>query len=162
MTWTRRLAVSTGLAVAAAGIAVPLSLSTTSANASGPATEVPVSSVSALTEGKAPKALKTDLRAAWRAPDGQRVAALQAVLKKALDGAYGDEVRARATKLQPRLEAMNADLRADLEKAIELPKDKRQAALKDLRTKIEDGGYGEQVKRNQKLLKRVRHNRLFG
>lgn len=162
MNWTRRLAASAGLAVAAAGIAVPLSLSSGTASATTPLADVPVASVSQLAEGKAPQALKDDLKKAWAAPDGQRVAALHAVLSKAVDGDYGAQVQTRAKKLQTRLEGMNADLRSDLQKAIELPQDQRRAAFKDIRTKIKDGDYGDQVKRNAKLLQRVRHHRLFG
>ncbi len=161
MSWTRRLAVTAGLAVAAVGIAVPLSLSTGAASAA-PADPVSAAFQPAAFADKAPQALKDDLKAAWKQPDGQRVAALQAVLKKAVDGDYGAQVQQRAQRLQNRLGSMNQDLRSDLQKAIDLPKDQRQAAFKDIEQKIQDGGYGEQVKRNAKLLRHARHHRLFG
>ncbi|MDX6267815.1 MAG: hypothetical protein QOD70_2555 [Frankiales bacterium] len=165
MSWTRRLAVSTGLAVAAAGIAVPLSLGTASASASSD----PLASVAAFTgsgstaarTGKLPQQLKDDLKSAWNAPDGRRVAALQAVLAKAVAGDYGTAVQTRAKKLSTLLAAMDPTLKADLQKAIELPKAQRQAALKDIRQKVRDGGYGATVKQHGKLLRRlVRLHRL--
>ena len=161
MSWTRRLAVTAGLAVAAVGIAVPLSLTTSAARAA-PADQVSAAFQPSAFADKAPQALKDDLKAAWKQPDGQRVAALQAVLKNAVDGDYGTQVQQRAQRLQTRLQAMNQDLRSDLQQAIDLPKDQRQAAFKEIKQKIEDGGYGEQVKRNATLLKRARHHRLFG
>ena len=159
MSWTRRLAVSTGLAVAAVGIAVPLSLST--ATASATVTD-PVASVMQVQGDKLPQALKDDLEAAWAAPDGQRVAALQAVLQKAVAGDYGSAVQKRAQRLTARLAKMDPTLKADIQAAIELPKDQRQAAFKDIRQKIRSGDYGDQVKRNAKLLRRVMRHRMFG
>lgn len=160
MRWTRRLALSTGLAVAAVGIAVPLSLSTTTASAT--ATD-PAAAVMQVHGGKLPQALKDDLKAAWAAPDGQRVAALQAVLQKAVAGDYGSAVRQRAQRLSRALAKMDAALKADLQAAIELPKDQRQAAFKDIRHKIRSGDYGDQVKRNAKILRRLmRLHRLGG
>lgn len=158
MSWTRRLAVSTGLAVAAVGIAVPLSLSTTSASA----TSADPVAAAVQVQGKLPQELKSDLKAAWAAPDGQRVAALQAVLQKAVAGDYGDKVQKRATRLQKRLAAMDPALRKDLQAAIELPKEQRQAAFRDIRQKIRSGAYGEDVKRNARILKHLRHHRMFG
>ncbi len=160
MSWTRRLAVSTGLAVAAVGIAVPLSLSTTTASAT---TADPVASVMQVQGGKLPQALKDDLKAAWAAPDGQRVAALQAVLQKAVAGDYGSDVQKRANRLSKALAKMDPTLKTDLQAAIELPKDQRQAAFKDIRQKIRSGDYGDQVKRNAKILRRLAHlRRLAG
>ena len=161
MRWTRRLALSTGLAVAAVGIAVPLSLGGSSASAAD-APYTAVASVTGLDRGKAPQALKDDLKQAWQSPDGQRVAALQAVLQKAVDGGYGSDVQKRAQRLQKRLDGMNAQLRTDLQRAIDLPKDQRRAALKEIRQKIKAGDYGQQAKRNARFLKRVRQHRLFG
>jgi len=165
MSWTRRLAVSTGLAVAAVGIAVPLSLSTASATAGSD----PLASVAAFASpegaharGKLPQALKDDLKAAWAEPDGQRVAALQAVLKKAVDGAYGPRVKQRATRLSSRLEKMDPALKADLERAIELPKDQRPAAFKEIRQNIRSGSYGEHVKRDARLLHRLLRSHRAG
>jgi hypothetical protein len=173
MSWIRRLAVGAGLAVVAAGIAVPLSLSTSPAAAS---TEAPLSSVSSfLTSDTAapdasarrmPAQLRKDLRAAWGAPDGKRVAALQAVLAKAVAGEYGTQVQNRAKRLQHRLDAMNQTLRADLQRAVDLPKDQRQAALKQIRQKIRAGDYGDQVRRQARMLHRLHHQMhhrgLFG
>jgi hypothetical protein len=160
MRWTRRLALSTGLAVAAVGIAVPLSLST--ATASATATD-PAAAVTQVQDGKLPQALKDDLKAAWAAPDGQRVAALQAVLQKAVAGDYGSAVQQRAQRLSRMLSKMDPALKADLQAAIELPKDQRQAAFKDIRHKIRSGDYGDQVKRNAKILRRLmRLHRLGG
>ena len=159
MSWTRRLALSTGLAVAAVGIAVPLSLSTTTASASND----PVASVTQVHGSRPPQALKDDLKAAWAAPDGQRVAALQAVLQKAVAGDYGSEVQKRAQRLSKALAKMNPALKSDLQAAIELPKEQRRAAFKDIRQKIRSGDYGDQVKRNARLLRRLaRLNRLGG
>jgi hypothetical protein len=160
MRWTRRLAVAVGLAVAAVGIAVPLSLS--GGNASAAPAELSVASVSALGHGHLPQALKADLRAAWQAPDGQRVAALQAVLKKALAGGYGVPVQHRAQRLQARLDAMNPALRADLQRAIDLPKDQRKAALEQIRQKVKDGVYGPRAHRDGRFLHRMRAHHLFG
>ena len=166
MSWTRRLAVSTGLAVAAVGIAVPLSLSTSPAAATA---ADPMDSVSAFTSSDAPAKgdrmpaqLKADLKAAWAAPDGQRVAALGAVLDKAVAGDYGAKVEQRAKRLKQRLAAMDPTLRSDLQKAIELPQDQRRAALKQIRQKIRAGDYGDQAKRDARFLKRLRHHRLAG
>jgi len=155
MSWTRRLAVSTGLAVAAVGIAVPLSLST------APASATAADPVAAATQvqGKLPPALKADLEAAWAAPDGQRVAALSAVLAKAVAGDYGTAVQRRAKRLSARLDKMDPTLKADLQKAIELPKDQRQAAFKEIRQKIRSGGYGDQVKRNARILRHLLRSR---
>ena len=166
MSWIRRLAVGAGLAVAAAGIAVPLSLTTSpaSASAADPLTSVSsfVASDAGDRHGKVPAQLRTDLRAAWNAPDGQRVAALQAVLAKAVAGDYGTQVEQRAKRLQRRLDHMNPALRADLLKAIELPKAERQAALKQIRQKIRGGDYGDSVKRNAKILRRIHRHAMFG
>ena len=162
MSWTRRLAVATGLAVAAVGIAVPLSLSSTPASATE--SVAPLAAVSQLDgaarQGKLPKQLRQDLKAAWAAPDGQRVAALQAVLAKAVAGDYGDRVQRRAQRLSKALANLDASLKSDLQKAIELPKDERHAALKDIRQKIRDGAYGDDAKRQAKILRRL--HRLRG
>ena len=173
MSWTRRLAVSTGLAVAAVGIAVPLSLGGGSASAA----DAPLTQVAALSgldagpdsgrgqghgKGTLPQALKDDLKKAWAAPDGQRVAALQAVLQKAVAGDYGAQVQRRAQRLQQRLAGMDQQLRTDLQQAIDLPKDQRRAALKEIRQKIQAGDYGPQAKREARILRHVRHHRLFG
>lgn len=162
MSWTRRLAVTAGLAVAAAGIAVPLSLSTPTASAAGSDRVAAAAVTPASLAGKAPRALRDDLRAAWAKPDGQRVAALQAVLQKALAGDYGTQVQQRAQRLQARLAAMDPQLRSDLLKAIDLPKEQRHAALKAIREKLRAGGYGEQAKRDARILRHVRRHRLFG
>jgi hypothetical protein len=160
MSWTRRLAVSTGIAVAAAGIAVPLSLSTASASA-GTATD-PLAVAMQVQGSKLPQQLKADLKAAWGEPDGQRVAALQAVLAKAVAGAYGTEVQQRAERVQKRLAAMNPALKLDLQKAVELPKDQRRAAFKDIRQKVKDGAYGDQVKRNARILRHLLRSHRMG
>ena len=162
--WTRRLAVSTGLSLAAMGIAVPLSLSTGAASAAPD----PLTSLSAFADPSAVKGstlhqqLKDDLKAAWNAPDGQRVAALQQVLQKAVGGSYGEDVKQRAIRLQSRLSQMDPTLKADLQRAIELPKDQRRAALKDIRQKVLDGDYGQQAQRHAKLLKRLLRHRFGG
>jgi hypothetical protein len=143
----RRTAVSASLAVAAVAIAVPL---TTGGSASAaPTTLSPVAAMAGLTDpagAHAPQALKDDLKAAWAAPDGQRVAALQAVLDKAVGGAYGEKVAARAAKVRARMAALPAALRTDVNAAIELPQDQRRAALKEIRAKVRAGDYGD-VKR---------------
>ncbi|MCU1602896.1 MAG: hypothetical protein JWO22_3605 [Frankiales bacterium] len=161
MSWTRRLALSTGLALAAVGIAVPLSLSSSAASAAPP-DAVTAAFQPAAFAGHAPQALKHDLKAAWKQADGKRVAALQAVLKKAVAGDYGTEVAARAQKLQTRLAGMDPTLRSDLLAAIDLPKSQRQAAFRAIRQKVRAGAYGAKAKRDAKLLKRARHHRLFG
>ncbi len=150
-TLTRRLAMSGGLAVAAVAIAVPLTAGPGTATAAPAAvTQQADLTLAAFglgtgaTPGKrVPEALKADLKAAWARPDGQRVAALQAVLDKAAGGAYGEQVATRATKVQARLAAMNPQLRSDLLAAIELPQDQRRAALKQIKAKAKAGEYGE-------------------
>ena len=155
MRWTRRLALATGLAVAALGIAVPLSLSGGNAAAAPtPATTLSVP--------HAPHALKQDLRQAWQAPDGQRVAALKAVLQQALAGDYGTRVRLRAQRLQQRLGSMDPQLRADLEHAIDLPKAQRQAAMRAVKQKLKDGAYGKTARRDARFLHRARAHHRFG
>jgi len=162
MRWTRRLAVSTGLAVAAVGIAVPLSLSSAPASAAGQ----PLGSLSSLAgltaadpaaphANRLPAALREALRAAWSQPDGQRVAALQGVLDRAVAGDFGTDVQRRAVRLQKRLAALDPGLRADLQKAIEQPKDQRRQAFRDIRRKLHDGGYGDHAKRGARLLRHL-------
>ncbi len=142
--WTRRLATSAGLSVAAVAIAVPLTTGPGTASA-----ETSLASLSAVSEPaagghhKVPAALKADLKTAWASPDGQRVAALRAVLDKAISGAYGEQAAARATKVKARIDGLPAALRTDVQAAIELPKDQRRAAFKDIRAKVKAGQYGE-------------------
>jgi hypothetical protein len=95
------------------------------------------------TDRHVPQALKDDLKKAWAQPDGQRVAALQAVLDKAVGGAYGEKVAARATKVKARIAALPAALRSDVNAAIELPQDQRRAAMKEIRAKVKAGDYGD-------------------
>jgi hypothetical protein len=142
--WTRRLAVSAGLSVAAIAIAVPLTAGPGTASA-----ETSLTQLAAVTDPvagghhKLPEALKADLKAAWASPDGQRVAALRAVLDKAISGAYGEQVAARATKVKARMDGLPAALRTDVQAAIELSQDQRRAAFKDIRAKVKAGGYGD-------------------
>ena len=128
-------------------IAVPLT--TGGAATAAPASLAPVAAFAGLADpaaGHAPQALKDDLTAAWAAPDGQRVAALQAVLDKAIGGAYGEKAATRAAQVKARMAALPAALRTDVYAAIELPKDQRRAALKEIRAKVKAGDYGD-VKR---------------
>lgn len=161
--WTRKVALSGGLAVAAAAIAVPLSTGSGAASAA----PAPLASVTSAADvgapgAKLPAALKADLKAAWAAPDGKRVAALTAVLDKAVAGAYGDQVKARATRIKARLAAMDPQLRTDLAAAVELPKDQRRAALKAIMTKVRAGGYGEAAQQHAKALRHLLRHRLRG
>lgn len=142
-TLVRRVAVSVGLSVAAVAIAVPLTAGPSTASA-----ETSLTQLAAITDPvagsrpKLPEALKADLKAAWASPDGQRVAALRAVLDKAIAGAYGEQAAARAAKVKARIDALPAALRTDVQAAIELPKDQRRAALKAIRAKVKAGDYG--------------------
>ena len=52
---------------------------------------------------------------------------------------------------------MNPQLRGDLLAALELPKDQRRAALKQIRTKAKAGEYGELKGRGGKLPGLLRH-----
>ena len=149
--WLRRIAVPVGLSVAAVGIAIPLTVGGSAASAAAAPT-----SLSALTgtdqPAGAPSAFKTALKTAWASPDGQRVTALLAVLDQAVAGDYGDQAKARATKVRARLAKMDPAVLKDVEAAIELPKDQRQAAFKAIKDKATSGGYGEQVQKRAHLI----------
>lgn len=153
----RRIAVPIGLAVAAVGIAVPLTLGSASA---ADTTGVPTfASLSAEVGDHITPALKQDLREAWSAPDGQRVAALQVVLAGAVDGQYGPSVQAKAKRLKARLERVPDQLRNDVETAVELPEQQRADALRQIKADVLDGAYGEQVQRRARVLQHLAQDR---
>lgn len=98
-----------------------------------------------------PADLRADLTAARELPEGERLAALRAIRRDALDGDYGDRVQQFAERRGQRVRAVRrllpADLKVDLREARGLTADERADAYRDIRDGALSGEYGVEVQR---------------
>jgi len=158
-TRTTRIALSAlGLAVAGATAFGSVSIAdaaTPSASASPHAatatatTGVPFRAVSAhairAQFGAVPSALRTDLHALTGKKGQDRVAAVEAIERKALAGSYGAEVKGAASAAATAWKDAPASLKQDLATARHAEGAERTKALGSVRTKALAGDYGSAV-----------------
>jgi hypothetical protein len=78
---------------------------------------------------------------------------------QAFDAALADPAVALGTSTDDSPDGSRADLRADLRAAMKLQGDARRQALADIRTKAQDGGYGDRIQRRAD--RRQIHRELF-